>query len=113
MALPIKRSLPSLSETTSPSAGLPKTFRTSLENTQSCPCKIRARGLTTIPAMVKQTSNAPCPTSNAQLLITALRFAQLPNVERRIVIPSEVEESLEIEFRDVSTSLDMTKQQVS
>src|SRR6266404_9006306 len=78
MALPIKRSLPSLSETTSPSDGLPKNFRTSLENTQSCPCKIRARGLTTIPAMVKQTSNAQRPTSNAQLLITALRCAQLP-----------------------------------
>src|SRR5881296_1659707 len=52
MALPIKRSLPSLSEMTSPSPGFPKTFRTSLEKTQSCPCKIRARGLTTIPAIV-------------------------------------------------------------
>src|SRR5881275_1494777 len=52
MALPIRRSLPSFSEITSPSAGLPKTFRTSLEKTQSCPCKIRARGLTTIPAIV-------------------------------------------------------------
>src|SRR5215475_3094261 len=51
MALPIKWSLPSLSEITSPSAGFPNTLSTSLENTQSCPCKIRARGLTTIPAI--------------------------------------------------------------
>src|SRR5204863_9440049 len=51
MALPIKWSLPSLSEITSPFAGFPKTLSTSLENTQSCPCKIRARGLTTIPAI--------------------------------------------------------------
>src|SRR2546430_15563172 len=36
---------------TSPSAGLPKTFSSSLEKTQSCPCKIRARGRTTIPAI--------------------------------------------------------------
>jgi hypothetical protein len=36
---------------TSPSAGFPKTFSAALENTQSRPCKIRARGLTTIPAM--------------------------------------------------------------
>src|ERR1700730_1558006 len=113
MALPIKRSLPSLSETTSPSAGSPKTLRTSLENTQSCPCKIRARGLTTIPAMVKQTSNGQRPTSNAQLAIATIRFAQLPNIERRIVISSEVEESLEIESRDVSTPLELTKQQAS
>src|SRR5213595_607052 len=68
MALPIKWSLPSLSEITSPSAGFPNTFRTSLENTQSCPCKIRARGLTTIPAMENSTSNALRPTSNVQLL---------------------------------------------
>src|SRR4051812_31515317 len=50
MALPISRSFPSLSEMTSPSAGLPKTFSTSPENTQSCPCRIRALGLTTNPA---------------------------------------------------------------
>src|SRR5205809_3194089 len=110
MALPIKRSLTSLSEITSPSVGLPKTLRTSLENTQSCPCKIRARGLTTIPAMVKQTSNAQRPTSNAQLAIATIRFAQLPNIERPSVIASEGEESLEIKSGDVSTSLDMTKQ---
>src|SRR3954451_15328400 len=36
---------------TSPSAGSPKTFSTSPENTQSCPCKMRARGLTTRPAI--------------------------------------------------------------
>src|SRR5213080_3870774 len=67
MALPIRRSLPSLSEITSPSAGFPKTFRTSLENTQSCPCKIRVRGLTTIPAIETQkTSNAQRPTSNIE-----------------------------------------------
>src|SRR6266496_340321 len=67
MALPIRRSLPSLSEITSPSAGFPKTFRTSLENTQSCPCNIRARGLTTIPgieATQRPTSNAQRPTLN-------------------------------------------------
>src|SRR5947208_12937770 len=111
MALPIKRSLPSLSEITSPSVGLPKTLRTSLENTQSCPCKIRARGLTTIPAMVKQTSNAQRPTSNVQLAIATIRVAQLPNIERPSVIPSpstslrtgSVEESLEIKSRDVSS----------
>jgi hypothetical protein len=57
MALPISRSLPSLSEITSPSAGFPKTYRTSLENTQSWPCKIRARGLTTIPAIKNSGSN--------------------------------------------------------
>src|SRR5579885_2133392 len=51
MALPIRRSRPSLSEMTSPSAGFPKSLSTSLEYTQSCPCKIRARGLTTMPAM--------------------------------------------------------------
>src|SRR5205807_8644324 len=52
---------------TSPSAGFPKTFRTSLVNTQSCPCKIRARGLTTIPAIETQkTSNAQRPTSNIE-----------------------------------------------
>src|SRR5213079_3277164 len=49
MALPIRRSLPSFSEITSPSAGLPNTFSTSPEKTQSCPCKIRALGLTTMP----------------------------------------------------------------
>src|SRR4030095_13404410 len=54
MALPIKWFLPSLSEITSPSAGFPKTLSTSLENTQSCPCKTRARGLTTIPAIGAQ-----------------------------------------------------------
>src|SRR6266705_6452374 len=67
MALPIRRSLPSLSEITSPSSGFPNTFRTSLENTQSCPCKIRARGLTTIPAiegLQRPTSNAQRPTLN-------------------------------------------------
>jgi hypothetical protein len=63
--------------------------------------------------MVKQTSNAQRPTSNAQLAIATIRLAQLPNIERRIVIPSEVEESLEIKSRDVSTSLDVTKQQAS
>src|SRR6267142_5019553 len=56
MALPIKWSLPSLSEITSPSAGFPKTLSTSLENTQSCPCKIRARGLMTMPAMKEECS---------------------------------------------------------
>jgi hypothetical protein len=35
MALPINRSLPSLSEMTSPSQRFPKTFTTSLKNTQS------------------------------------------------------------------------------
>ena len=40
-----------LREMTSPSAGFPKTFSTSLENTQSCSCRIRARGLTTIPGI--------------------------------------------------------------
>ena len=67
MALPIKWSLPSLSEITSPSAGFPKTLSTSLENTQSCPCKIRARGLTTIPAIEaiqRPTSIARRPTLN-------------------------------------------------
>jgi len=52
MALPIKRSavferndiaIPRIS----------KDLQTSLENTQSCPCNIRARGLTTIPASCK------------------------------------------------------------
>src|SRR6267142_4372695 len=56
MALPIKWSLPSLSEITSPFAGFPKTLSTSLENTQSCPCKIRARGLMTRPAMKEECS---------------------------------------------------------
>src|SRR4029077_14849394 len=51
IALPSIRSRPSLIEMTSPSAGLPKTFSTSLEKTQSWPCKIRARGRTTIPAI--------------------------------------------------------------
>src|SRR6476620_8820318 len=98
MALPIRRSLPFLSEMTSPSAGFPTTFRTSLENTQSCPCKIRARGLTTIPAI----EGIQRPTPDAQ--------RPTPNYS---VIPSGVEESLEIKSRDVSTPLDMTKQQVS
>src|SRR3954464_6433832 len=65
MALPIKWSLPSLSEITSPSAGFPKTLSTSLENTQSCPCKIRARGLTMIPAISNSTFNVQRTTSNA------------------------------------------------
>src|SRR5437773_2734786 len=109
MALPIRRSLPSLSEITSPFVGLPKTLRTSLENTQSCPCKIRARGLTTIPAIQNgsqpPTSNVQRPTLNVQLAIATIRFAQLPNIERPSVIASEGEESLEIKSGDVSTSL--------
>src|SRR6266496_340667 len=53
---------------TSPSAGFPKTFSTSLENTQSCPCKIRARGLTTTPGIEERepTSNVQPSTSNPQ-----------------------------------------------
>src|SRR6266478_7585650 len=111
MALPIKWSLPSLSEITSPSAGSPNTLSTSLENTQSCPCKIRARGLTTIPAIATSTFNV-------QLAFAMLQRIQPSNCQRPIVIPSpstslrtgSVEESLEIKSRDVSTSLDTTKQ---
>src|SRR5581483_4583647 len=51
MALPMRSYFPSLREITSPSAGFPKTFRTSLEKIQSWPCKMRARGLTIIPAI--------------------------------------------------------------
>jgi hypothetical protein len=56
---------------TSPSAGLPKTLSTSLEKTQSCPCNIRARGLTTIPAMKefkRSTLNVQRPTLNEEIL---------------------------------------------
>src|SRR3954464_3924851 len=59
MALPTSRSFPSLSEITSPSAGLPKTFSTSPENTQSCPCKIRALGFTTSPPMPRNVERPP------------------------------------------------------
>ena len=64
IALPSIRSRPFLIEITSPSAGLPKTFSTSLEKTQSCPCEIRARGRTTIPA-IAATVGQPCRLPNA------------------------------------------------
>src|SRR4026208_710028 len=54
----------------SPSAGFPKTFRTSLEKTQSCPCNIRARGLTTIPGIEgiqRPTLKVQRPTLNAEI----------------------------------------------
>src|SRR2546428_6375691 len=73
MALPIKRSLPSFSEMTSPSAGFPKTFRTSLENTQSCPCKIRARGLTTIPAILQSDIHFMQPSSQASIDLPGIK----------------------------------------
>src|SRR5215211_8305971 len=53
---------------TAPSTGLPNAFSTSPEKTQSCPCRMRARGLMTRPAMGKVgTSNAQRPTSNASM----------------------------------------------
>src|SRR6185312_592137 len=64
IALPSNRSRPSLIEMTSPSSGLPKTFSTSLEKTQSWPCKIRARGRTTIPAITTIVGQ-PCRLPNA------------------------------------------------
>src|SRR6266478_2642627 len=77
MALPIKWSLPSLSEITSPSAGSPNTLSTSLENTQSCPCKIRARGLTTIPAI--EGIQRPIPHSPSQRFRASTRELSTPN----------------------------------
>jgi hypothetical protein len=43
---------------------LPNTFSTSLEKTQSWPCKIRARGRTTIPAITTIVGQ-PCRLPNA------------------------------------------------
>src|ERR1041385_3647611 len=71
MALPIRWSFPSLSEITSPSAGLPKTFSTSPENIQSCPWKIRALGLTTMPAM-----------KQVMIVMTPLRNLELPGISK-------------------------------
>ena len=64
IALPSIRSRPSLIEMTSPSAGSSKIFSTSLEKTQSCPCKIRGRRRTTIPAITTIVGQ-PCRLPNA------------------------------------------------
>src|SRR6266403_440884 len=117
MALPIKRSLPSLSEITSPSVGLPKTLRTSLENTQSCPCKIRARGLTTIPAIEgiqRPIPHSPSqrfrasnrPTVNAQVSFRAfrLRSGQAPSRTERLGKPRHRREGRRLSERAVSES---------
>src|SRR5256884_8577824 len=58
---------------TSPSAGFPKTFSTSLENTQSCPCKIRARGLTTIPAILQSDIHFMQPASQTSIDLPGIR----------------------------------------
>ena len=95
MALPIKWSLPSLSEITSPSAGFPKTLSTSLENTQSCPCKIRARGLTTIPAIdgVQRSTFSP-----ATQCYTAIRTSISPAITNQLNASERFARALGIHF---------------
>src|SRR5262245_24154695 len=50
---------------TSPSVGWPKIFSTSLEKTQSWPCRIRARGRTTMPD-IAPTVGQPHPLPNSE-----------------------------------------------